>query len=272
MGKKFVKNLVIRGKIKLITGLHIGGLKETVEIGGMDNPVITTYKMHEGRLIEIPYIPGSSLKGKIRSLLEITYADITMTKDTDKCPNGYVKIGNKNCIKYSTSKANIIPMLFGIPAETSGFEENLSRVIVRDAYPTEDTIRRWKEYPDIVGGTEVKMENAINRLTSAANPRPVERIPAESEFTFEIVLSIYEGDNEKSLLSMLLEGMRMLEDNYLGGFGSRGYGKLSFKDLEILERDVAYYEKGSSEGSTEGKKIYEGGSLDDLLVQVNPQP
>ena len=268
MSKKFVKNYVLRGKIKLVTGLHIGGLKETVEIGGMDNPVITTYKMHDGRLIEVPYIPGSSLKGKIRSLLEITYADI-MT--ADKCPEGYVKVGNKNCIKYSTPKANIIPMLFGIPAEASGFEENFSRVIVRDAYPTEDTIKRWKEYPDIVGGTEVKMENAINRLTSAANPRPVERIPAESEFIFEIVLSIYEGDDEKALLSMLLEGMRMLEDNYLGGFGSRGYGKLLFKELKILERDVAYYEKGSTEGSKEGKEIYEGGSLDELLVQVNPQ-
>ena len=270
MGKKFVKNLVMRGKIKLITGLHIGGLKETVEIGGMDNPVITTYKMHDGRLIEIPYIPGSSLKGKIRSLLEISYADEIGGKEK-KNEHGFVQVGD-NYIKYESPKAKLIPKLFGIPANTQGYEENVSRVIVRDAYPTEDTIRRWKEYPDIVGGTEVKMENAINRLTSAANPRPVERIPAESEFTFEIVLSIYEGDNEKSLLSMLLEGMRMLEDNYLGGFGSRGYGKLSFKDLKILERDISYYEKGSSEGSTEGKKIYEGGSLDDLLVQVNPQP
>ena len=261
MSKKFAKNLVLKGKIKLVTGLHIGGLKETVEIGGMDNPVITTYKMMDKRLVNIPYIPGSSLKGKVRSLLEIAYADDIAGKEM-KGKVGYVQVG-ENYIKYGSPKAKLIPQLFGIPANTEGFEENISRILVRDAYPTDTTIQKWNEHPDIVKGTEVKMENTINRITSAANPRPVERIPAESVFEFEIVLTIYEGDNEKELLSLLLEGLKMLEDNYLGGYGSRGYGKLEFYDINITERTREYYENGTSE-----RDYAKGGSVDELIKEI----
>ena len=261
MGKKFVKNYVLKGRIKLLTGLHIGGLNETVEIGGMDNPVITTYKLVDGRLTPVPYIPGSSLKGKVRSLLEIAYADdIAGEKKGD---SGYVKVG-ENYIKYESEKAKLIPMLFGIPANTPGFSENVSRLLVRDAYPTEDTIRRWNEHPDIVRGTEVKMENAINRITSAAHPRSVERIPAESEFELEMVLTVYEGDDEKGLISLLLEGLKMLEDNYLGGYGSRGYGKLKFYDLSITERARDYYESNGEE-----KEYLRGGSVDELREKIS---
>ena len=264
MSEKFIKNYVLSGKIKLVTGLHIGGLKETVEIGGMDNPVITTYMMKDGRFTKIPYIPGSSLKGKIRTLLEIAYADDIAGKNK-KGEAGYVQVG-ENYIKYESAKAKLIPRLFGIPANTTGFEDNASRALVRDAHPDEETIKRWNEHPDIVGGTEVKTENAINRITSAANPRPIERVPAESEFNFEIVLTLYERDKEKELqlLSLLLEGLKMLEDNYLGGYGSRGYGKLKFYNLELEERTKEFYEKLQEKG-----KVTEGGSVDELIKEIS---
>ena len=262
MNRRFVKNIILKGKIKLVTGLHIGGLKETVEIGGMDNPVITTYRVKNGRFTKIPYIPGSSIKGKIRSLLEIAYADDIAGKEK-KGETGYIQVG-ENYIKYTSEKARLIPMLFGKPANPKGDNENISRVLVRDAYPDEDTIKRWNEHPDIVNGTEAKIENSINRITSMANPRPVERVPAESVFNFEIVLTIYENDDEKALLSMLLEGLKMLEDNYLGGYGSRGYGKIKFYELKTEERTKEYYE-----GKSKGNKVFEGGTLDELIEKVS---
>lgn len=267
MSKKFVRNYVLRGKMYLKTGLHIGGLKEDIEIGGIDSPIITTSIRVGKEVKEVPYIPGSSLKGKMRSLLEITYADDIITPKDDKekkklRENGYVQVGD-NYIKYESEKAKLIPKLFGIPADTKGFEDNISRVIVRDAFPTEETLKNWEKMPEIVRGAEVKAENAINRITSRANPRSVERIPADSEFEFEIVLRIYENDNDKGMLSMLLEGMKMLEDNYLGGFGSRGYGKIEFKDLKISERDIEYYE-----GKGEENLVYEGGKIDEIIEKI----
>lgn len=264
MSRKFVKNYVLKAKINLETGLHIGGLKETVEIGGTDNPVITTYKKINGRYETIAYIPGSSLKGKIRSLLDIAYSSEILTKEeweSKRRPPEYIQVG-LNYIKYDSEKGREIIKVFGVPAEKIE-NEGAGRLVVRDAFPTPETVEKWKNLPDVVNGSEVKAENTVNRITSAAMPRFFERVPADSEFECEMVLSIYEEDSD-ALLNLLLEGMKMLEDSYLGGFGSRGYGKIKFKDIIIKERPLEYYE-----GNKKAERIYaEGGTLDELIEKV----
>lgn len=219
--------------MELVTGLHIGGIKETIEIGGVDNPVIVGWKDKD----PVPIIPGSSLKGKIRSLLELKYASDIKDKKTD----GYVQVGS-SYVKYGEGeKSKLIPQVFGIGAsDTEGFLR--TRLIVRDSYPSKVTVEWWRKNEDIIHGTEVKAENTINRITSAANPRFFERVPAGSVFEVEFVISIYEGDDENKILKLLFEGLKLLQDNYLGGSGSRGYGKVKFKDFEAVVKKAEHYE------------------------------
>jgi len=235
----FQKNIIIEGEIKLKTGLHIGGLKETVKIGGTDNPVILGYIYRNNNLEEVPIIPGSSLKGKIRSLLELKYAkDI---KDKDEKREGYIQVGS-NWIKYRDDElAKLIPKVFGTGASESSNEFNKTRIIFRDSFPTDDTLEWWNKKEEILHGTEIKGENTINRITSAATPRFFERVPAGSKFKFEIILSIYKDDPEDKILQLLKEGFKLLQDSYLGGSGSRGYGKVETIVNKIIERRKNYY-------------------------------
>ncbi len=229
--------------MKLVTGLHIGGLKETIEIGGVDNPVVMSWmKDKNEKIIKVPVIPGSSLKGKIRNLLELKYATISNKKDE----TGF-KIGD-NYIKYENEKSQLIPIVFGVGASESKGNENLfvrTRILVRDSYPSTNTLKIWENNEDILHGTEIKAENTINRITSTANPRFLERVPAESIFNVEIVVSIYEGDKEDEIVELILEGIRLLQDNYLGGSGSRGYGKVKFITLTGKEKTETDYENGN---------------------------
>jgi len=256
MSKKFVKNLIITAKMELVTGLHIGGIKETVEIGGIDNPVIIGWKNNK----PIPMVPGSSLKGKIRSLLDLKYAEEIKNEPSQ----GFVQIGS-SYIKYkNTGKSALIPEVFGVGAKESENVFNRTRLIIRDAYPTDETIKWWEKNEDILRGTEVKAENTVNRITSAANPRFFERVPAGSVFGVEIVVSLYEGDKENEILELVFEGLRLLQDNYLGGSGSRGYGKVRFKEVTAIAKTAEDYENGK-EGkeydltqSENYKKLLEG--------------
>ncbi|MDP2604160.1 MAG: type III-A CRISPR-associated RAMP protein Csm3 [Deltaproteobacteria bacterium] len=206
---KLVTHRVITGKIKLVTGLHIGGGGETIQIGGMDNPVI------KNPLDNYPYIPGSSLKGKMRSLLEWKY---------DKSPDG-------NPCKCSQCD---ICRLFG----TSGADDSTlgpTRIIVRDAHLTDgsrDTLNRMRQEKGLLYAEE-KYENSIDRLKGTAkNPRPTERVPAGIDFDFEIVLRVFDGDQEVTHLDKLKEALRLLQADALGGSGSRGYGKVQFADCK----------------------------------------
>jgi len=258
---KFKKNIIIRGEIELKTGLHIGGLKETVEIGGIDNPVITTYANIGGMFQKIPYIPGSTLKGKMRALLELAYAEIT-AGEHNSCGEGYIQVGN-SCVKYDKEEAKNILKMFGKPAKSGTTEENISRLIFRDALPTEDTIKEWSKHPELVGGTEVKAENTVNRITSVAMPRFFERIPASSRFKFEILLAIYDSDDENKLVKLLAEGLQRLENSYIGGMGSRGYGKIAFHIESITERGSEFYKGNGTE-----IKRFEGGTVDEWAAKV----
>ncbi len=251
--KKLLKNILISGKIYCETGLHIGGNKEIFDIGDIDNPVIKIFLLDENekntKVKEIPYIPGSSLKGRIRSLLEIKYGEYNINEKTGEG---------------EPSTEGIIAKVFGKPAEKSQGKNELevTRVIFRDAYPTKDTLKMWE---NIELETEIKIENTIDRIAGKSrNLRKTERVLPGSEFEFEIILSVFENDNESEMLKLLLEGMRLLEDTYLGGSGTRGYGKIKFKDISIVERPSEFYTNSEEENII----IEKGESLDKVINTI----
>ncbi len=227
---KLVDIKEITGKIVLKSGLHIGAGDTEMRIGGTDNPVIKHPYTND------PYIPGSSLKGKVRSLLELQSGLMGMT-------NGG-PLGIKDVKKLEGSdqeKCRKIVSLFGASgADTDEKNEiGATRVSFADA-PLEDN---WKKQAQIrhLPYTEVKSENSINRIKGTAeNPRFTERVPAETVFSFSISLKVFETDT--GLEDLLLKGLKLLEMDALGGSGSRGYGRIQFRfddpDLEQAFADV----------------------------------
>lgn len=192
-------------EIELLTGLHIGGSTDTFDIGGADSTVIKNPLTHE------PYIPGSSIKGKLRSLLTQKYGKVLLERDEIRC-------------------------LFE-PVSTSD-ELMVSRCIFRDAYLTDESKEELQKHLGLGTFTEIKAENSIDLLKGkAANPRFIERVPRGAKFNGEIILQIYEGDNTKQLKEVINEALKMLELNYLGGSGTRGYGRVDIhsQDFQKVE-------------------------------------
>jgi len=233
---EFRGNIIIRGKIRCETGLHIGGNKDIFEIGGIDAPVI------RDPITRLPYIPGSSLKGRMRFLLEWETGKIDTEGDIH------------NCGSEDDAKSCPVCRVFGISA-ADNLKVGPTRLIVRDAHPTEETVDKWKELDTGLLYTEWKKENYINRITSRANPRDMERVPRGSEFNFEMVYGIYDmddgGKTDLEFLRCLQIAMKLLEDSYLGGSGSRGYGKVKFECEEVLFKSREDYIQGE-EGITFG--------------------
>ncbi len=240
--------LKLRVVIKAKTGLHIGGAKENVEIGGIDNiveklKIFFTEKEINGKrkFLDVPYIPGSSLKGKIRGLLEwIIKPKNENGEDKDKVIA--LSFGGNPCKCGSC----IICQLFG--AHQAQGQEPV-RLRFDDFYPTEDTIKLWEDTLD-TGYTEVKVENMINRIKGVAeNPRHTERVIAGSEFEGCITLKIFEGDKVDKFLETLKTGFEMLEDDYLGGSGSRGYGRVEIRveGYEYKKIENGEYKKAEPE-------------------------
>lgn len=208
------RKIFLRGKISVDSGLHIGGSDANLDIGGERNPVIRIKKNG----LNQPYIPGSSIKGKIRSLLEHLRGDFGER-------NGQLVEAQK--------RENPTARIYGTGA--SDDFSRASRVIFRDAFLSEDI--------EDTNPTELKTENSISRITSRANPRPFERVIPETTFDFEIVFDIFgkdllqnkgdktdDFDNDaQRIVGYTLIGMDLLENDYLGGGGSRGSGKIQFK-------------------------------------------
>jgi CRISPR-associated protein Csm3 len=199
-------------EVKIKTGLHIGGSKESIEIGGIDNIVIKT-PYYEGKR-NIPYLPGSSLKGKIRALLEWVEKPINQNLPIAISNNGEPC----NCGKCNICK------LFGAYKVSKNQVEPV-RARFDDFYPTIETIQMWE---DVLEGlyTEVKTENTINRITSTATPRHQERVIPGSIFRGNIIIRLFKGDSYENTLEILQKGIKLLENDYLGGSGSRGYGRI----------------------------------------------
>jgi len=204
---KLVKKILYTGTIVLKTGLHIGGTNAALNIGGPDKFVV------RNPISNIPYIPGSSLKGKMRALVEIA--------------NGCVGV-DRGKVGPSKDPNSVSGKLFGV---ATGSDNNRpSRLIVRDAELDVDAC----DFSNTdLPYTESKTEVAIDRVTAKANPRTFERVPAGAKFKLNMVLNVFEGEDEKGLKKTLKQAIELLEDDYLGGHGSRGYGQIKFEGLDI---------------------------------------
>jgi CRISPR-associated protein Csm3 len=254
----FQGKIIITADIRCVTGLHIGGTEEGFEIGGVDNIVV------KDPLTEIPYIPGSSLKGKMRSLLEWAEGRVSTNTKLNEKTNSW------ECKPCECGKCDVC-VIFGSSAASSS-KEGPTRLIVRDAYPKgfikddgtrnfeAEQIKNWEQTLGEKIYTELKTENVIDRITSAANPRTMERVPADSVFTVEMVFDLYRND-DKAKLKKVFEAMALLEDSNLGGGGSRGSGKIKFEGVKVNERSLDYYQ-GRKE---QNKEIVKDKTVQEIL-------
>lgn len=231
------KNIRLLGRvfvtfdIALETGLHIGGSDTGIEIGGVDKTVI------RDKLTNQPYIPGSSLRGKTRSLLEKYHG----RPQNKRVGQSFIHSCGTNA-DYATCD---VCQVFGVPGEEKFGTP--TRLIVRDVRLTSASVTSLSNAKTDLPYTEVKTEVSIDRVTSAANPRQMERVPAGSVFgPAELVYSIYTGDDcdpvaDVRRLASVVEGLALLEDDYLGGLGSRGSGKLKLKAIKVAVRSGQPY-------------------------------
>lgn len=229
---QLVEKLIISGQIEALTGIAIGGTNAAMNIGGVDKGVIRNPVTNE------PYIPGSSLKGKMRSLLELrdgTIGDQRM---------GAVQNGPSNNQEHRATR------LFGNAAKRQEESQRPSRLVVRDAYLAPKQISGTNEVDkkDYFSNTdlpysEIKTEVVIDRITSRAMPRQLERVPAGARFDFEMVLNVFDEDNVEELIHDLFSSMKLLQNDYIGGAGSRGSGQVRFipEKFKVVKRSVAYY-------------------------------
>ena len=221
----------ISGQIELLTGLHIGAGNEEVHIGGIDNGVIKHPHTNQ------PYIPGSSLKGKMRSLLEWKAGVVGVTDGTP------VKIEHLNKLPEEAQKqqAEIIIRLFGNAGDAKNNPEEVKRLSItrlsfwdcalNAAWQTKINDNNWLY-------TEAKSENIIDRIRGTAeHPRQTERVPAGALFDFNLSLKVLNNEGE-DYLDTVLEGLKLLEHDSIGGSGSRGYGKIQFINLKLGEKDL----------------------------------
>lgn len=218
----------IEGIIEVITGLHIGGSTNIIEIGGKDNPVI------RHPITKEPYIPGSSLKGKMRSLLEWKLGKLDANSESKDFGGVHKWCKDKHCP---------ICVIFGTSAEEAGIGP--TRLVVRDAVLDEKFREKQKEKSTwtVLDLTEDKYENTINRITARANPRNFERVVSGTQFSFSMSYRVFENGNgeasDEELFKYVIEGLKLIERDTLGGAGSRGCGQVKFMiKVDGVERSI----------------------------------
>ena len=210
-----MKIITLSGQIEILSGLHIGGGDDTMKIGGIDSGVIKDINTNK------PYIPGSSIKGKMRSLLEWNNRLVVYGSGQPFSSNLLEKIPEKD----RKSAINLLK-IFGDVKNEFG----ITRVSFSDCFINQDSQN--------LKLSEAKYENVIDRQKgTASNPRQIERVPAGVKFDFSLKLKIFDeqnhpfDDDENELKDMIDKGIKLLENDYLGGSGSRGYGRAKFIDL-----------------------------------------
>jgi CRISPR-associated protein Csm3 len=258
---KLIGKLILEGELSCATGLHVGAGKGSLEIGGSDNPVV---KDAFGR----PYVPGSSLRGKIRSLLEQSsgmavpaeLVFLSRRKGQEVRIHQSDRPDDDICLLFGRSPGRM-ERVQGETLETS--QATPARLSVFDAPldPESITPQMRENLDDEL--TEVKSENAIDRITSQANPRTLERVPAGARFRTRFVMDVL-CQEDAPLFLRLLEGMRLLEDDALGGGGSRGSGRVGFANLRLVWRGRDYYASGAAE-----KEVAAGPTLAAIQSAVN---
>lgn len=193
--------LEIKGTLEVVTGMHIGGSSEFAAIGAVDSPVVRDVAT------DLPMIPGSSLKGKLRTLVAKQYNAHPLTK----IENDDVRIQRL----FGSSKKN---------------EIKFSRLIFSDLIVGNmDELRAV----GLNGATEIKFENNISRLTAVANPRQIERVIRGAKFPFSIIYNMEQENEAEEDMETLATGLKLLTYDYLGGHGSRGYGRVAIHDLTV---------------------------------------
>lgn len=249
---EFQSRIFISGTVTALTGLHIGGSSTEMGIGGADQIVV------RDPITNYPYIPGSSLRGKMRSLLERARGEMTI--DLRNSPTRQVtsvrelaeplangaEIGGARPSSHPDAKAT---RLFGIAIDQNqGTRPETivpQRLVVRDArLQNSEALERATNTEMPL--TEVKTEVAIDRITSKANPRQIERVPAGAEFGFEMVLSLYGEDDPADFTKLVFQCMELLQDDYLGGHGSRGYGRVQFNVESLTRKTVSDYQSNTA--------------------------
>src|SRR3954470_18189067 len=238
---KLIGKLILEGDMLCETGLHVGAGKGSLEIGGSDNPVV---KDAFGR----PYVPGSSLRGKIRSLLEqsggmavpseLVY--LSRRKGQEVRIHQSDRPDDEICLLFGRNPGRM-ERVQGESLDTS--QATPARLAVFDAplNPDSITAQMRENLDDEL--TEVKSENAIDRITSQANPRTLERVPMGARFQTRFVMDVL-CDEDAPLFMRVLEGLRLLEDDALGGGGSRGSGRVSFANLRLAWGGRQYHDDG----------------------------
>ncbi len=242
---KLYGRVVIAAEIHVLSGLHVGGSTTALEIGAVDSPIIRNAKGG------VPYIPGSSLKGKMRSLVEkltgapqnksigdevfihVAGGDPKSHKDVEE----YKKVGRQQYKDYWVNP------VFGVPGEVKFEITGPTRLVVRDVALDPASLEEARANLDLPY-TEVKWENALDRVTSAATPRQIERVPAGAVFKpMQLVFSLYQKEDCEHLANVFT-ALQLVEDDYLGGHGSRGSGKVAFKRITLTPKVGAEYRQG----------------------------
>lgn len=201
--------LIIKSELEVLTGMHIGGSSSYSAIGAVDSPVINDPRTKQ------PIIPGSSIKGKLRTLLVRS-----MVKDIAMMPT-------------PNEDPEVIRRLFGSSRDVLNKENIITKARLQfaDAF-----ICNSEEFREI-GFTEIKFENTIDRKNGTANPRQIERV--NKGVKFEVNIS-YDLDNEADFeedMENLSRSMKLLQLDYLGGHGTRGSGRISFRNISIIPAD-----------------------------------
>lgn len=271
MSKGLFGHVVLKGLIVSKTGLHIGASADTVEIGGIDTPVIKHPITFE------PYIPGSSLKGKMRALLEkikVAEGGITYNRQVVKNPSIWQHVCADNNTRlnisgHTTPGANNCDVcrVFGSTGE-SGNKNHPARILVRDAKLINHNDLKLDELLIM----EAKMENVLDRVHAAATPRTIERVPSGAKFAFEIVYRVEGEGNEQGIqrddeikvqtdVKNILLLLRAVEREGLGGNTSRGHGQIGFELTEF------FYQKVKESGSI--SQFSQSNDLEKVIKHVN---
>jgi CRISPR-associated protein Csm3 len=240
---KLIGKLIIDGDITCQTGLHIGAGKGSLDIGGADNPVVKdAYGM--------PYIPGSSLRGRLRSLLEHS-SGLAVPAELIYLNR---RRGQEVRIHSSSAPGDEICLLFGrnpgkidrVQGDAVEGGATPARFAIYDAPLEAESItpQMRENLDDEI--TELKSENAVDRITAQSSPRTLERVPAGARFKVRMVIDIL-CEEDKQLVPRVAEGLRLLEDDALGGGGSRGSGRIKFSGLSVVWRSRSYYATGAAE-------------------------
>ncbi|WP_298675021.1 type III-A CRISPR-associated RAMP protein Csm3 [uncultured Megasphaera sp.] len=199
--EKLCGKLKMTAKLRLETGLHIGGSDEFAPIGAVDSAVIRDPYTKE------PIIPGSSMKGKIRSLLRRNQGGLNLETESP-----------------------VVKRLFGTADKREATPARLQFV---DSRMAEDSVKAMEQMDMDTYLGEIKFENTINPLTGEANPRQIERVPAGTIFDFQLIYNISDIEQVTEDLQTLADGIRLLTWDYLGGHGSRGYGRVTFSQWDV---------------------------------------